>query len=445
MIKRILIANRGEIALRIIRACKEMGIFTIAVWSEADRDSLPRRFADEDVCIGPPPASESYLNIPRIMAAAEITNADAIHPGYGFLAENPEFSEICAHHEITFIGPSAEMIQKMGNKPVARELMENAGVPVTPGSKGEVDDIEQVKQLVGKTGYPVIVKASCGGGGKGMRIVEKEEDLARNFELARAETAKAFGEGGVYIEKYIARPRHIEIQLMGDSFGNMVSFGERDCTIQRRYQKLIEESPSPVVDENLRKKLVKAAVKGASKIGYVGAGTIEFLVDDTDNFYFMEMNTRIQVEHPVTEMVSGIDLIKEQIKVAGGRPLDFKDDKLKLNGHSIECRINAEDPDDGFRPSPGRITSLNIPGGPGVRVDTHVYAQYTISPYYDSLLAKLIVHDKTRQDAIRKMRRALEEFIVEGVKTTIPFHQEILDSDMFASGDYDTHFIDNFR
>jgi len=445
MIKRLLIANRGEIALRIIRACKELGIATIAVWSEADRDSLHRRFADEDVCIGPPPASESYLNIPRIMAAAEITNADAIHPGYGFLAENAEFSEICAHHKIIFVGPSAEMIQKMGNKPVARELMENAGVPVTPGSKGEVGDLDQVRQLVAKTGYPVIVKASCGGGGKGMRIVENEQDLERNFNLAKTETAKAFGEGGVYVEKYIAHPRHIEIQLLGDSKGNVVSLGERDCTIQRRYQKLVEESPSPVVDAALREKLVKAAVKGAHKIGYVGAGTIEFLVDRSGSFYFMEMNTRIQVEHPVTEMVSGVDLIKEQIKIADGKPIGFRNDELKLEGHAIECRINAEDPDNGFKPSPGKITSLNIPGGPGVRVDTHIYSQYTISPYYDSLLAKLIVHDRTREEAICKMKRALEEFVVEGVKTTVPFHIKILASKKFRSGDYDTHFIDNFQ
>jgi acetyl-CoA carboxylase biotin carboxylase subunit len=445
MIKRILIANRGEIALRIIRSCKELGIVTIAVWSEADRDSLQRRFADEDVCIGPSQADESYLNVPRIIAAAEITNADAIHPGYGFLAENPEFSEICSHHRITFVGPSAEMIQNMGNKPIARALMERAGVPVTPGSKGEVENLHDARKIAGKIGYPIIVKASCGGGGKGMRIVEREADLERNFDLARTESEKAFKEGGVYIEKYVAHPRHIEIQLLGDGHGNMISLGERDCTIQRRYQKLIEESPSPVVDSSLRKKLVKAAVKGARKIGYKGAGTIEFLLDDNGNFYFMEMNTRIQVEHPVTEMVCGVDLIKEQIKVAAGEAISLKDDHINLNGHAIECRINAEDPDDGFRPSPGKITSLNIPGGPGVRVDTHIYAQYTISPYYDSLLAKLIVHDWTREEAIRKMRRALEEFVVEGVRTTIPFHQKILDSKMFSDGNYDTHFIERFH
>ncbi len=444
MIKRVLIANRGEIALRIIRACKELGITTIAVWSEADRDSLPRRFADEDVCIGPPQADESYLNVPRIIAAAEITNADAIHPGYGFLAENAEFSEICSHHNITFIGPSAEMIQNMGKKTVARKLMEKAGVPVTPGSSGEVEDFEEARRLVRKIGYPIIVKASSGGGGKGMRIVERDEDLERNFNLARTESEKAFKEGGVYIEKYIAHPRHIEIQLLGDSFGDVISLGERDCTVQRRYQKLIEESPSPVVSSDLRKKLIKAAVKGAKKIGYQGAGTIEFLLDENGQFYFMEMNTRIQVEHPVTELVCGIDLIKEQIKVAAGQPLSIREDHLDLHGHAIECRINAEDPEDGFRPSPGKITSLNIPGGPGVRVDTHIFALYTISPYYDSLLAKLIVHDKTRDEAIRKMQRALEEFIVEGVKTTIPFHQKILASKKFAQGSYDTHFIDSF-
>lgn len=444
MIRRVLIANRGEIALRVIRACKELGISTIAVWSEADRDSLQRRFADEDVCIGPPPAEESYLNVPRIIAAAEITNADAIHPGYGFLAENAEFSEICEHHKITFIGPSAEMIRKMGNKPLARELMQKARVPVTPGSNGEVEDLQEARKIADHVGYPIIVKASCGGGGKGMRIVKREEDLARNFDLAKAETEKAFGEGGVYIEKYIAHPRHIEIQLLGDSHGNVVSLGERDCTIQRRYQKLIEESPSPVVDSQLRKKLVKAAVRGAREIGYVGAGTIEFLLGEGGDFYFMEMNTRIQVEHPVTEMVSGVDLIKEQIRIAAGETINFKEDGINLNGHAIECRINAEDPDDGFRPSPGKIASLNIPGGPGVRVDTHVYAQYVISPYYDSLLAKLIVHDRTRKCAIQKMRRALEEFVVEGVKTTIPFHRKILESETFAEGNYDTHFVEHF-
>lgn len=444
MIKRVLVANRGEIALRIIRACKELGLTTIAIWSEADRDSLARRFADEDVCIGPPSAEESYLNISRIIAAAEITNADAIHPGYGFLAENPEFSEICAQHKIIFIGPSADMIEKMGNKPLARELMESAGVPVTPGSNGEVSDFEEAKRIALRIGYPVIVKASFGGGGKGMRIIEREEDFDNSFNLARAEAQKAFGDGGVYIEKYIAHPRHIEIQILGDTHGNVISLGERDCTIQRRHQKLIEESPSPVVTQKLRRELVQAAVRGAKKIGYVGAGTIEFLLDDQGSFSFMEMNTRIQVEHPVTEMVYGVDLVKEQVRIAAGEPIQFAQEDLIPVGHAIECRINAEDPEDGFKPSPGRITSLNIPGGPGVRVDTHIYAQYMISPYYDSLLAKLIVHDRSREEAIKKMQRSLEEFVVEGVKTTIPFHRKILESPKFASGLYDTHFIEGF-
>jgi acetyl-CoA carboxylase biotin carboxylase subunit len=442
--KRVLVANRGEIALRIIRACKELGLTTIAIWSEADRDSLARRFADEDVCIGPPSAEESYLNISRIIAAAEITNADALHPGYGFLAENPEFSEICAHHKIVFIGPSAKVIEQMGNKPLARELMERAGVPVTPGSNGEVKGVGEAKQLALRIGYPVIVKASFGGGGKGMRIIEREEDFERSFELAKSEAEKAFGEGGVYVEKYIAHPRHIEVQILGDTHGNVISLGERDCTIQRRHQKLVEESPSPVVTPRLRKELVDTAVRGAKNIGYVGAGTIEFLLDDEGNFYFMEMNTRIQVEHPVTEMVYGVDVVKEQLRIAAGEPIRYKQEDLVPSGHAIECRINAEDPEDGFKPSPGKITSLNIPGGPGVRVDTHIYAQYTISPYYDSLLAKLIVHDRTRDEAISKMQRALEEFVVEGVKTTIPFHRRILKSPKFAGGLYDTHFIEDF-
>jgi len=442
MFKKILIANRGEIGLRIIRSCRELGINTVAVWSEADKDSLHVRFADEDVCIGPPPSRESYLNIPRIMAAAEITNVDAIHPGYGFLAENPEFAEVCEQSNVVFIGPSAEMIRNMGDKSLAKMLMRKAGVPVVPGSDGVLKDPDEALELATDMEYPVILKASAGGGGKGMRVVKSDDELGKAFEMARLEAESAFGNPDLYMEKYLTHPRHIEIQILGDKNGTIIALGERDCTVQRRHQKLLEESPSPVVDPGLRKKLINAAIKGANQIGYVGAGTVEFLLDSDGSFYFMEMNTRIQVEHPVTEMVHGIDLLREQILVADGSKIPFDQDDLPIKGHSIECRINAEDPASGFLPSPGTISSFHIPGGPGVRVDTHAYMPYVIPPYYDSLVAKLIVHDRTREEAIVRMRRALDEFIIEGVKTTIPFHQAVLSHPQFMAGDYDTHFID---
>jgi acetyl-CoA carboxylase biotin carboxylase subunit len=442
MFKKILIANRGEIGLRIIRSCKEMGIRTVAVWSEADKDSLHIRFADEDVCIGPAPARESYLNIHRIMAAAEITNADAIHPGYGFLAENPEFSEVCEQSNIVFIGPSAEMIRQMGDKSLAKFLMEKAGVPVVPGSDGVLKDPYEALELAVDIGFPVILKASAGGGGKGMRIVNRSEDLKKAFEMAQLESERAFGRSDLYMEKYLSHPRHVEIQILGDESGNVVAFGERDCTVQRRHQKLVEESPSPAVNPKLRKKLGDAAINGARQIGYLGAGTVEFLLDEDGSFYFMEMNTRIQVEHPVTEMVHGIDLVREQIRIAAGEKIDINEDALQIEGHSIECRINAEDSRRDFMPSPGRITSFHIPGGPGVRVDTHAYMPYEIPPHYDSLVAKLVVHDRSRDEAILRMLRALEEFIIEGIATTIPFHKTVLSHPRFIAGDYDTHFID---
>jgi acetyl-CoA carboxylase biotin carboxylase subunit len=442
MFKKILIANRGEIGLRIIRSCKEMGIRTVAVWSEADKDSLHIRFADEDVCIGPAPARESYLNIHRIMAAAEITNADAIHPGYGFLAENPEFSEVCEQSNIVFIGPSAEMIRQMGDKSLAKFLMEKAGVPIVPGSDGVLKDPYEALELAVDIGFPVILKASAGGGGKGMRIVNRSEDLKKAFEMAQLESERAFGRSDLYMEKYLSHPRHVEIQILGDESGNVVAFGERDCTVQRRHQKLVEESPSPAVNPTLRKKLGDAAINGARQIGYLGAGTVEFLLDEDGSFYFMEMNTRIQVEHPVTEMVHGIDLVREQIRIAAGEKIDIDEDTLQIEGHSIECRINAEDSRRDFMPSPGRITSFHIPGGPGVRVDTHAYMPYEIPPHYDSLVAKLVVHDRSRDEAILRMLRALEEFIIEGIATTIPFHKTVLSHPRFIAGDYDTHFID---
>jgi acetyl-CoA carboxylase, biotin carboxylase subunit len=442
LLNKILIANRGEIALRIIRSCQEMGIKTVAVYSEADRYSLHVRFADEAVCIGPPSPKESYLNIPRIIAAAEITNADAIHPGYGFLAENSNFAEICETSGITFIGPTAKMISAMGDKAFAKDTMKKAGVPVIPGSDGEMEDKRQARELAEAIGYPVIVKASAGGGGRGMRIVRRSEEFDTLFTMARTEAEAAFGHPGVYVEKFLQKPRHIEIQVLGDMHGTIIHLGERDCSIQRRHQKLIEESPSPIIDADLRERMGEAAIRGAKSVGYRGAGTIEFLVDQERNFYFMEMNTRIQVEHPVTEEVTGQDLIREQIQIMDGKRLSRR--KVKPHGHAIECRINAEDPYKDFRPSPGKITSFHIPGGFGVRVDTHAYASYVIPPYYDSLLAKLIVHAPTRQDAIKKMAIALEEFIIEGIQTTIPFHKKVMNDERFKSGDVDTHYIDSF-
>lgn len=443
MIKKVLIANRGEIALRIIRACREMGIKTVAVYSEADRYSLHVRFADEAVCIGPSPSKESYLNIPRLLAAAEITGADAIHPGYGFLAENANFADIVLSSGITFIGPKPEMITSMGDKAYAKDTMKKAGVPVVPGSDGVIKDASTAKELAAEMGVPVIIKATAGGGGKGMRIVRELDEVEKAFNMARTEAEAAFGNGDVYMEKYLEEPRHIEIQLMGDAFGNVIHLGERDCSVQRRHQKLIEESPSPVVDEALREAIGSAAVKGAKSVNYLGAGTIEFLLDKNKNFYFMEMNTRIQVEHPVTELVTGTDLIKEQIRVASGQKLSIK--KAKLSGHAIECRINAEDPNHDFRPSPGKITSLHFPGGNGIRVDSHVYTDYVIPPFYDSMIAKLIVYAKNREDAMNKMYSALDEIIIEGIATTIPFQKKVMKDAKFRSGIFDTKFIETFN
>ncbi len=443
MFNKVLIANRGEIALRVIRACKELGIKTVAVYSEADRDSLHVRFADEAVCIGPPPSKESYLNIPRIIAAAEITGADAIHPGYGFLAENEDFADICETSGIKFIGPSAESIRLMGDKATAKNTMKKAGVPVVPGSEGTVSELDEALNIAKKIDFPVIIKATAGGGGKGMRVAKSEEEFERLFILARNEAESAFGNPEVYIEKYIEEPHHVEIQVLGDQYGNVIHIGERDCSIQRRHQKLIEESPSPIVDEELREAMGAAAVLGAKSVNYEGAGTIEFLVDNKKNFYFMEMNTRIQVEHPVTEELYGIDLVKEQIRIAAGGRL--KKNKVKPKYWVIECRINAEDPDKDFRPSPGKITVFHQPGGIGVRTDTHVYAGYTVPPYYDSLIAKLIVKGADRLEAINKMERALEEFIIEGIKTTIPFHLKVMKDKNYRDGKYDTHFLENFN
>ncbi|NPA43066.1 MAG: acetyl-CoA carboxylase biotin carboxylase subunit [Chlorobi bacterium] len=443
MFKKILIANRGEIALRVIRTAKEMGIKTVAVYSKADADSLHVRFADEAVCIGPAPSSESYLNIPHIIAAAEITNADAIHPGYGFLAENAKFAKICYDHGIKFIGPTPEMIQRMGDKATARETMIKAGVPVIPGSDGILTSYEEAERVADEIGYPVMLKATAGGGGKGMRAVYSKKELKRAWETARQEAKAAFGNDGMYMEKLILEPRHIEIQIIGDQYGNAAHLSERDCSIQRRHQKLVEETPSPFMTDELREKMGEAAVRAAKAINYESVGTVEFLVDKDRNFYFMEMNTRIQVEHPITEQVINYDLIREQIKVAAGIPITGKNYYPKL--HSIECRINAEDPYNDFRPSPGKITSLHVPGGHGVRVDTHVYAGYTIPPFYDSMIAKLITTAQTREEAIAKMKRALEEFVVEGVKTTIPFHLQLMDDPDFIAGNYTTKFLEDFE
>ncbi|MFO7892771.1 MAG: acetyl-CoA carboxylase biotin carboxylase subunit [Longimicrobiales bacterium] len=443
MFRKVLIANRGEIALRVIRACRELGIRTVAVYSEADRESLHVRFADEDVCIGPPPARDSYLNIPRIIAAAEVTGADAIHPGYGFLAENAEFAEICTNTGIVFIGPTADQIRKMGDKAVARETMIAQGVPVVPGSDGEVEDPEAALQTAKKIGFPVLIKAAAGGGGKGMRVAADEARFARALQAAQTEAEAAFGDKKVYLEKYLARPRHVEIQIIGDSHGRVAHLGERECSIQRRHQKLIEESPSPAVDAKLRDKMGSAAVKAAQAIDYQSAGTVEFLLDEDGKFYFMEMNTRIQVEHPVTELVTGYDLIKEQIRVAAGEKHSVPDKGvLELDGHAIECRINAEDPERNFAGSPGLITIWHAPGGPGVRVDSHAYQDYYVPPNYDSLLAKLIVHGKDRDEALIRMRLALESFIVEGVKTTIPFLIELIQDPDVVAGNIDTKFLE---
>ncbi len=443
MFKKILIANRGEIAMRVIRTCREMGIQTVAVYSTADADSLHIKYADEAVCIGPPMSKESYLNMPRIIAAAEITNADAIHPGYGFLSENAEFSEICASSGIKFIGPSPEMIRAMGDKKTAKDTVKRVNVPTVPGSPGLVEDLNEAKEIARQVVYPIIIKATAGGGGKGMRVVQREEDLEKAFQTARNEAEKAFGNPGVYIEKFVEEPRHVEIQVLGDQHGNVIHLGERDCSVQRRHQKLIEESPSPIVNEELRAEMGDAAVAAAKAINYEGAGTVEFLVDKYRKFYFMEMNTRIQVEHPVTEEVCDIDLIKQQILVAAGKKISTR--KIVPHGHSIECRINAEDPDYDFRPSPGDLKVFHTPGGHGVRVETHAYAGYRIPPYYDSMIAKLIVHAPTREEAIERMLRALDEFIVEGVKTTIPLHKKIMQSQLFRSGNFDTSFLEKAK
>ncbi len=443
MFSKILIANRGEIALRIIRACKDMNIRTVAVYSEADRNSLHVRFADEAVCIGQAKSSLSYLNIPAIISAAEITDVEAIHPGYGFLAENPHFAEICESCHITFIGPTADNMRMMGDKMAARASMLKAGLPIVSGSTGAIKTKEEAIKIAKKIGYPVIIKAAAGGGGKGMRISHNDISLASNLIVAQQEAEANFGNPEVYIEKYIEKPRHIEIQLLGDKYGHIVYLGERDCSIQRRHQKLLEESPSPALDVKLRKKIGELAAKGAKSVNYVNAGTMEFLLDSKNNFYFMEMNTRIQVEHPVTEMVTGIDLIKEQIRIASGEKIKFQQDQIQVRGAAIECRINAEDPDNNFMPSPGKIESLALPGGPGVRLDTHIYQGYEIPPFYDSLIAKVITFGKTREEAIKIMRRALSEFYIFPIKTTIPFHLALLENPLFLKGDISTHFAED--
>jgi acetyl-CoA carboxylase biotin carboxylase subunit len=442
MFSKILIANRGEIALRIIAACKEMGIKTVAVHSEADRDSLHVRYADDDVCIGPAASKQSYLNISSIIAAAEISGADAIHPGYGFLSENPHFAEIVNECQLTFIGPPPDAIRRMGDKARARETAKAAGVPIIPGSEGAVRTVEEATGIAKQIGFPVIIKASAGGGGRGMRICWEESDLQSQYETARSEAERAFGVPDVYLEKYLERPRHIEIQVFADMHGRVVHLGERECSIQRRHQKLIEESPSPAIDEATRKRMGDAAIRLCQAVNYVNAGTIEFLYQDGE-FYFMEMNTRIQVEHPVTEEVTGIDLVKEQIRVAAGEPLSVPMGEFRLRGHAIEFRVNAEDPVT-FAPSPGKIRELSLPGGPGVRVDTHIYRDYVVPAHYDSLLAKLIVRGRDRMDAIARGRRALEQFVIEGVKTSIPLHRAILNSDVFIRGDLSTRFMDKF-
>lgn len=445
MFKKVLVANRGEIALRIIRACREMGIASVSVYSEADRDSLHVHAADEALCIGPAPSSQSYLNESRIIAAAEVTGADAIHPGYGFLAENARFAEICEDCRITFIGPSADAIRRMGDKSEAKTTAKSAGCPTVPGSDGPVEDAETGLAIADKIGYPVMVKASAGGGGKGMRMVPSRDKFVQSFNTARAEAQSAFNNGEVYIEKCIIRPKHVEVQILGDRHGNVIHLGERDCSIQRRHQKLIEEAPCPVLTEELRQAMGEAAVRAAKAVNYVGAGTIEFLLDKDGNFYFMEMNTRVQVEHPITEEVTGIDIVREQILVASGEKLAYKQKDIKLLGHSIECRINAEDPARNFMPSPGKVLAFVPAGGLGVRVDSACYADYSIPPFYDSMIAKLIVHDQTRDRAIARMRRALREFVVDGVKTTIPLHLEVMDNELFNKGDFGTDFLEVWK
>jgi acetyl-CoA carboxylase, biotin carboxylase subunit len=443
MFRKLLIANRGEIALRIIRTCREMNIPTVAVYSVADKDSLHVRFADEAVCIGKAASADSYLNIPHIIAAAEITNADAIHPGYGFLAENAKFSEICAANKIKFIGPTPEMINKMGDKITAKETMIAAGVPVVPGSAGLLEGIEHAREEAVKMGYPVIIKATAGGGGKGMRIVWADEEIEKAYDSAKQEAGASFKNDGLYMEKFVEEPRHIEIQIAGDQFGNVCHLSERDCSIQRRHQKLVEESPSPFMTPELRKAMGDAAIKAAKAINYESVGTVEFLVDKHRNFYFMEMNTRIQVEHTVTEEVINYDLIKEQIKIAAGVPISGRNYEPQM--HAIECRINAEDPYNDFRPSPGKITILHTPGGHGVRVDSHIYAGYSIPPYYDSMIAKIIAVAQTREEAINTMERALSEYVIEGIKTTIPFHQQLMKDEVFRSGNFNTKFMDTWK
>ena len=442
MFKKILIANRGEIALRVIRTCKEMGIKTVAVYSTADRESLHVKFADEAVCIGPPASKLSYLSIPNLISAAEVTGADAIHPGYGFLSENAEFSRICQEYGIKFIGASAEMINKMGDKATAKATMRAAGVPVVPGSDGLIDSVEEGKEIAKVIKYPVIIKATAGGGGRGMRIIKEESEFEKLWDDARTESAAAFGNDAMYMEKFVEEPRHIEIQIIGDQHGKVCHLSERDCSIQRRHQKLVEETPSPIVTEDLRQRMGEAAIKGAMAISYEGAGTVEFLVDKHGDFFFMEMNTRIQVEHPITEEVTDFDLIKEQIKVAAGIPISGKNYSPQI--YAMECRINAEDPANGFRPSPGKITNLHLPGGHGVRVDSHVYAGYTIPPNYDSMIAKLIISGQSRAEVVTRMKRALQEFVIEGIKTTIPFHIRLMDNEQFKSGNFTTKFLDDF-
>lgn len=442
MFKKILIANRGEIALRIIRTCREMGIKTVAVFSTADRESLHVKFADEAVCIGPPPSRQSYLNIPAIISAAEVTGADAIHPGYGFLSENAEFSQICAEYGIKFIGATAQQINSMGDKATAKASMKAAGVPVIPGSEGLIDTVEEAKELAKTIKYPVIIKATAGGGGRGMRMIRNEEEFDKLWVDAKTESAAAFGNDAMYMEKYIEEPRHIEVQIVGDQFGKVCHLSERDCSIQRRHQKLCEETPSPAITPELRNKMGEAAIRGAASIGYEGAGTIEFLLDKYGEFYFMEMNTRIQVEHPITEEVTDFDLIKEQIKVAAGIPISGDNYFPKV--FALECRINAEDPANNFRPSPGKITNLHLPGGHGVRIDSHVYAGYTIPPNYDSMIAKVIVSGQSREEVLLRMKRALQEFVIDGIKTTIPFHIKLMDDERFKSGNFTTAFMDTF-
>jgi acetyl-CoA carboxylase biotin carboxylase subunit len=442
MFRKVLIANRGEIALRVIRACREMGIRTVAVYSEADRESLHVRFADEDVCIGPPAARESYLNIPRIIAAAEVTGAEAIHPGYGFLAENAEFAEICERSDIVFIGPTADQIRMMGDKAVARRTMADVGVPTVPGSEGAVQDAEQAIEVARDIGFPVIIKAAAGGGGKGMRVARDVDTFVTHLQMAQNEARSAFGDPSVYLERYLDRPRHIEIQVLGDRHGRVAHLGERECSIQRRHQKLIEEAPSVALNAASRKAMGEAAIRGASAIGYQSAGTIEFLFDQEGRFYFMEMNTRIQVEHPVTEVVTSVDLVKEQIRIAAGEPLSLPPEGVQLRGHALECRINAEDPARNFAPSPGTISIFHPPGGPGVRVDTHAYAGYVVPPNYDSLIGKLITFGENRSEAIVRMQIALESFIIEGIHTTIPFLLELMVDEQFIAGDIDTGFVE---